>query len=273
MAFKIIGGNYCPTFDPITPTMEPGVYVIDEDYRLSCCLAKPVSEGFNLPKKLYGLDNSFVNRVITAACNTSANTGILLHGYQGTGKTVTGKVIANKMDVPVLLYQRRYTQEKFIDFLNAFNQPFVIFIDEYEKVFANSPNQLLAMMDGAFSSKSKFTLIATANQPVISEYMHNRPSRLRYIKGFDFLDVATVEEIAGDLLVKKDLKQAVVDFLVAKPSLTIDVVCSFVEEVNIQTALSIEECGVYFNFAKNNKVAVAIPEELAIDYSDNGSDD
>lgn len=271
MGFKLMNGDYYPAMDEVIPKMEPGLYLIKDNYQRQCCIATRLADKFDLPEKLYGHCEAFVDRVVRAIEHTRGNVGMLFHGYQGTGKTVMGKVICNTLNRPVILIQKPVSLQWFTEFISCYEQEFVIFVDEYEKVFYRSPNELLSVLDGVFSCKSKFTFIATANQPKVSPYMYNRPSRIKYVREFTFLTPETVAEIVVDKLKKKHLIQTVIDYLGTKNQLTVDTVTTFISEVDIQN-LSVAECGEYFNFAEGKNALAPLEEEELDDVADNYND-
>lgn len=61
----------------------------------SICL----TDKFVFPYKMYGLQNEFIDHVIKTYHATEGNLGIMLTGTKGTGKTVTAKELANKLNL------------------------------------------------------------------------------------------------------------------------------------------------------------------------------
>ena len=62
-----------------------------------------VADNFVFDYKLYGVSNSFIDYFIKTYNNTTGNLGILFNGIKGTGKTVTAKMLCNKLQLPVIL--------------------------------------------------------------------------------------------------------------------------------------------------------------------------
>ena len=63
---------------------------------------------FHFDFKVYGLEHDFIDHVMKTFENTTSNLGILLNGTKGTGKTVTAKILANKMNLPVIIVPDNY---------------------------------------------------------------------------------------------------------------------------------------------------------------------
>lgn len=61
------------------------------------------ADKFVFPYKMYGLQNEFIDHVIKTYHATEGNLGIMLTGTKGTGKTVTAKELANKLNLPIII--------------------------------------------------------------------------------------------------------------------------------------------------------------------------
>lgn len=61
------------------------------------------ADKFVFPYKMYGLQEDFIDHVIKTYNNTEGNLGIMFTGTKGTGKTVTAKELANKLNLPVII--------------------------------------------------------------------------------------------------------------------------------------------------------------------------
>jgi len=188
------------------------------------------SEAYTFDYKLYGLEKSFIDRVIKTYNKTQGNLGILLNGIKGTGKTVTSKIIATKSELPIILIDRRL--DGIHTFLNSITQDVAIFIDEYEKVFGES-SSMLTIMDGALNSTYRRLFLMTTNDLYVDKNLIERPSRIRYLKMFGNLKPEVVEEIVDDILEVTSLKKECISFISSLETITIDIVKSVLSEVNI----------------------------------------
>src|SRR5690606_9678356 len=103
------------------------------------------SDKFELPEKVYGFESKFVERLIKTYKETSNNLGVLLNGLKGTGKTVTGKVFCNNINLPIIIVDAKY--DILPSFINSIQQDIVLFFDEYEKVYDDYDDSLLSVMD------------------------------------------------------------------------------------------------------------------------------
>lgn len=160
---------------------------------------------FSIPEKIYGkLDTKFfVDRHISL----EEKMGILFSGKKGNGKTMLCKKIAFERNVPVIVLTEGEAGKDFISFITSFNQPICVFIDEFDKLYNENTNELLAVLDGV-TSGSNILWLLTSNSDA-TYYMKNRPGRVRYHIKYESLSIEDVEEIIDDKLTDKTHK----DFL------------------------------------------------------------
>lgn len=207
-----------------------GVYKIEEDPFENLYLSR-IQDNFLFPYKVYGKDQVFVDRVKKSWDNTKGNMGVLLNGIRGTGKTVTAELICNNMDMPVIIMPRKF--KHLIGFLSDIQQDYVLFMDEYEKMFDRNDSSMLTIMDGALKSKNRILFLMTTNNKHVEENLLQRPSRIRYVKAYTDLTLDIITEIVDDMLVYPELKKATINMIAHLPMITIDLVKAIVEEVNI----------------------------------------
>ena len=215
-------GNYIKT-------LSKGLYNVDFNERKGFFLEK-TGDCFDFQHKIYGVEHELIERVVKTYDNTNRNLGILLNGVKGTGKTVTSKLIANRIDVPVLIINHLYAG--MIEFINSIKQDVIIFIDEYEKIFQER-HTLLTIMDGVLTTEHRKFFILTTNETYINDNLLQRPGRIRYYKTFGNLKPSVVNEIVDDFLIHTNFKKEVIRFISSLELITIDIVKSIIEEVNI----------------------------------------
>lgn len=209
-----------------------GVYVLGKG--MFGFYLRRVEDKFNFDYKIYGLEEKVIDRVINSYTRKgTGNLGVLLNGTKGTGKSVTAKIIANKLNQPIILVTQTAKElEGGHHFLNSIPQNITIFLDEYEKMFGQS-SEMLTIMDGALNSRYRRVFLLTTNDLHVDKNLLERPSRVRYLKKFGNLTTKLVEEIVDDLLENKELKQSCLRFIASLEIITVDIVKSVIEEVNI----------------------------------------
>lgn len=147
------------------------------------------ADKFVFPYKMYGLQNEFIDHVIKTYHATEGNLGIMLTGTKGTGKTVTAKELANKLNLPIIIVKDMGDHnQSMIEFLSGIEGDCILFLDEFEKNFSESDSTILQIMDGVYNSKYRKVFLLTTNAMTINENMVGRPSRIRYVKEFGNLD-------------------------------------------------------------------------------------
>ena len=238
--------------------LENVIYKVNLDMFERPFLSK-VADDFTFDYKLYGLETDLINRVLkTYNATDHGNLGILLNGLKGTGKTVTSKQIANRLNQPIIIVGEN--KPHYPAFLNSIPQNITIFIDEYEKTFGNASN-MLTIMDGASNSDYRRVFLLTTNELRVESNMIQRPGRVRYLKTFDHLKPAVIKEIVDDILIHKQFTDECVQFISTLETITVDIVKAVLNEVNIhEEAPSAFES--IFNVKKlKGKYNVSIREE------------
>jgi len=225
-----IGLNYFPSNDALKiDNIPPAIYLLKYDQRLGMYLQRQ-EDSFAFSHKIYGKDTVFVDRCKKTFENTSNNLGILLSGIKGTGKSVTAKLLCNNFEKPVILITEEF--EGIDEFLFNIDQEVVVFVDEYEKIFEKS-HQLLSVMDGGTMSPYRRIFILTTNSIFVNENLLNRPSRIRYHRQYGNLEKSVCQEIIDDRLINKDFTDDLLDVISKLEHVTIDLVISLINEINI----------------------------------------
>ncbi len=209
------------------------------------------ADEFVFPFKIYGLEDEFVDYVIKTYHNTTGNFGVLLNGVKGTGKTIVAKMIANKLDLPVIILNNMGEEfnQDMLEFIATFNFDCIFFVDEFEKEFKDETGLLLKITDGVYTSKYRRLFLMTTNEPEINPNFIGRPSRIRYIKNFDNLSLNVVNAYLDAELKYPDLREEIIEYVDSLAISTIDILKSLVQEVNIHHSLSVAKS--IFNVAKS----------------------
>jgi len=222
----IYNGNQCQP-----AKIQSIIYNVKRDSHNNLYLS-PSNSDFKLPDKIYGLEKSFINRVIKSFNSSSKNLGVLLNGLKGSGKTITSKIICNSIKLPVLTISEYYDQLP--DFINHIDFDCVILIDEYEKVFRHDDRGiLLSAMDGVQAPKSKVLFLLTTNDMYVNQNLLNRPSRIRYVKTYGNLNKEAIIQIVNDELENKEFFEDTINVISRLPIITIDLILEIIKESNL----------------------------------------
>lgn len=161
-------------------------------------------EDFDLPDKLYGDTNQHAHRILNTFMDRHGNTGVLLTGEKGSGKSLLAKklcVDAATHGIPTIIINTPYTGEEFVALLDSVSQPCVVFLDEFEKVYAaDKQDMLLTLLDGT-SVSNKLFLLTCNDRCLISSFMRNRPGRIFYMLEYEGLDKNFIDEYCADKMV------------------------------------------------------------------------
>lgn len=246
-------GNSYSQIDPnfeVTQALPIGVYNL-ELTMFGWKLFK-FADNFVFPYKLYSLENEFVDHVLKTYENTIGNLGILLNGTKGTGKTVTAKVLANRLNLPVIVLKSMGDRnQSMIEYLSSLNCDCILFMDEFEKNFKEEDSTVLQIMDGVYNSNHRKIFLLTTNNMSINENLVGRPSRIRYVKHFGNLSMDTVNEYLDDALECTEAREEILEYIDSLTISTIDILKTIVNEVNIHGMEGLKRAKNYFNVQTN----------------------
>lgn len=194
-----------------------------------------------LPNKIYDFFKKNRGFILKSYHHSDKNLGVLLSGEKGTGKTIDAKLILQELDLPKILITKSIPKNvNFQSFLNTIEQNFILFVDEFEKLFLNysgNDNQfheqesMLQLLDG-LNNEYKKLFIFIANTEV-NTYLINRPSRIKYYIDYEGISEENAKIIINDLLLDKSFGENLLENLDLS-SLTMDILISIIQEINIQ---------------------------------------
>ena len=214
-------------------TIPPGIYTVHVSDKRGWWL-EFYREKFTFDYKLYGCDEGFIDYFMRTYDNTKGNIGVMFNGIKGTGKTVTAKVLANKLNVPVIIVKGMGDMNyALMEYLSSFNFDCVYFFDEFEKNFKDDDPSVLQIMDGVYNSEYRKVFLLTTNRTWVNENLLSRPSRIRYIKQFKNISRELIDEYMEDNLIDKTAKEDVMTYIDTLEVSTIDILKSTVQEINI----------------------------------------
>ena len=207
--------------------------------------------------KIYGHSQKIADHVISAFEHSNNNLGVLFSGGKGLGKTLTTRLIIEKLkDKYPLIVIDSYSPGMF-DFLSTVSNAIYIF-DEFEKTFKGNvknteesgvtrkQEQMLSFIDGTASGSHNLFLL-TANQARdIDDNLLNRPGRIRYHYKYDNCDRETIHNYCVDNLKKMELEEELIDALINLRYVSLDIVQAIVSELN-QFDVTVEEALNYLN--------------------------
>ena len=197
-----------------------------------------VAENYSLPKKTYGKYKELAERVIKTCRNKRGNTGVLLTGLKGTGKTLFMKFIANAMiniNTPVIQINKAYPGEEVFNFIENLGECVLVFNEfgknyrSYDNGSATSQLSLLSLLDGLGNSK-RLHLFTENDTSAISEYLLNRPGRVHYHFKHGRLNDEVIVEFCKDQSVPEDVVKEVLELSSKLRVLSFDILKCLIDE-------------------------------------------
>ena len=227
------GDNFklTPSSINVKDSLPNGIYSITQDPMTREFSLNRIADKFEFDFEIINAENKFINHVMKSYENTTGNLGILLNGLKGSGKSVTAKLIANRLNKPVILIDMPY--RGISEFLASLEFDCTLFFDEFEKNFSDKDSSILQIMDGVYTSEYRRIFLLTTNETHINDNLISRPSRLRYIHEFGNLEQEVTREYLNDTLKDKSRIEDIIDFVDTLQISTIDILKSIVEEINI----------------------------------------
>lgn len=209
------------------------VYTIQKNPISGELYLEEYADSFHFGFKIYGMESPLIEHIMKTFENTTGNLGVLFNGVKGTGKTITSKLIANRMNLPIILVNNAF--DNLPDFISKICCNCVLFFDEYEKTFKKDYDDkgILSIMDGVFNSPYRRIFLLTTNNLYVNENLIGRPSRIRYKKTFGNLQPEVVQEYLDDNLKNKKYTQEIIEFIDSLAISTIDILKAIVDELNI----------------------------------------
>jgi hypothetical protein len=186
-----------------------------------------------IPEKIYGnlVDDSA--RILRTFESRQGNTGVLLAGTKGSGKTLQAKLIAREAvkTLPVILVQN-YVPPQVLQQAVTTLQHCCVMIDEFEKLYSDNDgkqNQLLSLLDGMSTGKTLYLL--TVNEKRVNTNMLNRPGRIFYLKEYDSISFQFIVDYLQDTLANKQYVNVLASKLFFSEA-NFDIIKAVAEEMN-----------------------------------------
>lgn len=191
----------------------------------------------NMPKKIYEIeeDTKFMDRVLLFHNSeyNNGNTGVLLAGDKGTGKSMLAKRIALKSNLPIIIVDSSYPLWQITKFFKKVKTETCIIFDEIEKNPRTWPSEdMLTFLDGIQETGKKIVIMTCNKTEGLDENLFDRCSRIRYYRKYK----ANANEIfIKEMIEDKGLtpNQPLVDFIKRFTVKSFDNINSFLDEYKL----------------------------------------
>lgn len=136
--------------------------------------------------------------------------GVLLHGIQGTGKSITLNAVARmaqeELDAVTLFNPHPYFISDFVDVIRQIepNKKIIIMLEEFEEMLNKYESTLLSILDGQIQVENVLYLATTNYITQIPARIKNRPSRFAKVIEFTAPDEATRRQYLKQKLHESD---------------------------------------------------------------------
>lgn len=221
------------------------------------------SQPFTLPSKIYGKSNRYAERILNTFKQRNSNTGVMLMGEKGSGKSLLCKQVCMLSNLPVIIINDSYTGDNFNSYLSSITQPSIILFDEFEKVYdKDDQKKVLTFLDGTFNSNKLF-MFTSNDRWGIDENMCNRPGRIYYMIEFKGLDEEFILEYCADKLIKNYYTEKILAVSKLYDVFNFDLLQAFVDEVNRydeepETLIELLNAKPRYNTHKDFRVNISI---------------
>lgn len=214
--------------------------------------------------KIYGDAQNIADHVVEAfeKNDPNKNLGVLFSGEKGLGKTLTTRLILEKFygKKPIIIISEYIGG--MTDFISNF-KGCVILMDEFEKFMGGNASSedkngltkqesLLSIFDGNTSSSGNLFLLTVNNTYKLDDNFKSRPGRIRYHYKFVSENAAVVRSYCDDNLNNKEIIEDVVTTLGGAGLVSMDILSSFVDELNKFPDKKPSEVLKYFNIENEN---------------------
>ena len=214
--------------------------------------------------KIYGDAQDIADHVAEAfeKNDPNKNLGVLFSGEKGLGKTLTTRLVLEKFygKKPIIIISEYING--MTDFISNF-KGCVVLMDEFEKFTGGNTDSedensltkqesLLSIFDGNTGCSGNLFLLTANNTYKLNENLKSRPGRMRYHYKFISENATVVRNYCNDNLNNKEIIEDVVETLGGAGFVSMDILSSFVDELNKFPDKKPSEVLKYFNIENEN---------------------
>ena len=214
--------------------------------------------------KIYGDAQDIADHVAEAfeKNDPNKNLGVLFSGEKGLGKTLTTRLVLEKFygKKPIIIISEYING--MTDFISNF-KGCVVLMDEFEKFTGGNTDSedensltkqesLLSIFDGNTGWSGNLFLLTANNTYKLNENLKSRPGRMRYHYKFISENATVVRNYCNDTLNNKEIIEDVVETLGGAGFVSMDILSSFVDELNKFPDKKPSEVLKYFNIENEN---------------------
>ena len=237
--------------------------------------------------KIYGDAAKIANHITKRyeLNETKDNFGVLLSGGKGLGKSLTVRLIVEKLkaNCPIIIIDM--FSPDLANFLSNIKNAIII-MDEFDKFMKGTPARitdegeeipsemtkqeaLLSVLDGVGNKLNNLYLLTCNSTNNIDTNLISRPGRIKYHYKFTSISDTAIRSYCKDNLDDKSQVEPVVKALSKFLYVSFDIVRAVVEELNLFD-VSVENALTYLNVAKTKKdLIIKIYYEIPISTEDN----
>lgn len=226
--------------------------------------------------KIYGHADEIASHIVDAYKKFSSNLGVILSGGKGLGKSLTARLVVEKVmkKYPVIIINE-YIPTMF-DCLSSISNA-VIIIDEFEKTMKghidgsdnhtdakSKQEDMLTFLDGTAVASHNLVLMTVNNVFEVDDFLRSRPGRIKYHYRYESIDEKTIRAYCADNLKKPKLEDDIVNELLATRYVSLDIVRALVDEVNAFD-VSVSDALGYLNVEINR---INVSADIILEFPD-----
>ena len=178
----------------------PGIFEVVKNPNSDDFMLQYKEHKYEMPGRLYGDTGKFINFYWTSFEKYGYTGGLLLTGQKGSGKTLISSALSNKAidrGLRVIEITNITFSAKLLRFLDELDGV-ILFFDEFGKNFNSGQQDKMLTLLSNINGKERIVLI-TENEPRrISQFIRNRPGRVKYSLHFNKLPLKIVEEYCAE---------------------------------------------------------------------------